>query len=429
MLVDSGASVSILRKEVFDNIPISSRPPIKPVRMNLLTATGEASQFIGKVDLEIKLGDHIFSHEFLLAEIKDVAILGMDFFMKHKVDLLFSKGCLKVKGDFIPCFTNKGDAKCCRISVAETVEIPPESEKIIKGQTCGPVTYDSVGIIESNENFVEKTGFLVAKVLVQNNKNFVPLRVANLSEKPVIIHKNTVAATFEPADMIQSVSDQPVRTVTCTNSASGSDIPEHLTDVYNASSERLCESDKNKLKGFLLEFQDVFSKSSSDIGYTELVKHQINTGNAKPIKQKPYRLPLAKREVAEKEIEDMAKRGIIEPSTSAWCAPVVMVTKKSDLKIRFCIDFRRINEISSDDCLILPRIDDTLDALNGNQWYSTLDLRSGYWQCSLENDSKEKTAFCIPGSGLWQFKVLPFGLKGAPATFERLMERILSGLT
>ena len=177
MLVNSGASVSILRKDIFDTIPPSSRPIIKPVRMSLLTATGEASQFIGKVDLETKLGDHIFKHEFLLAKIK--AILGMDFFMKHKIDLLFSKGCIKVKEDFIPCFTNKGDPKCCRISVGETVEIPPESEKMIKGQVCGMVKYDSV----------ENTGPLIATAVVQHNSNVIPLRVANFSQQPVTVHK------------------------------------------------------------------------------------------------------------------------------------------------------------------------------------------------------------------------------------------------
>jgi hypothetical protein len=109
----------------------------------------------------------------------------------------------------------------------------------------------------------------------------------------------------------------------------------------------------------LLKFQEVFSKSSSDIGYTELIQHGINTGNAPPIKQKPYRIPLAKREAAEKEIQDMANRGIIEPSTSAWYSPIAMVTKKSDNKIRFCCDFRRIN-LSTNDCLSTPRIDDML---------------------------------------------------------------------
>jgi len=125
----------------------------------------------------------------------------------------------------------------------------------------------------------------------------------------------------------------------------------------------------------------------------------------------------------------MAARGIIEPSSSAWCSPVVMVTKKTDQSIRFCCDFRKINSVSQSDCQPLPRIDDTLDALSGNKWFSTLDMRSGYWQCGLEESDREKTAFAIPGSGLWQFRVLCFGLSGAPATFERLVEKIFSGLT
>jgi hypothetical protein len=101
------------------------------------------------------------------------------------------------------------------------------------------------------------------------------------------------------------------------------DLPEHLTELYNKSLKALSESESRKLKEFLLKYQDVFSKSSSDIGYTELIQHGINTGNAPPIKLKPYRIPLAKRKAAEKEIQDMANRGIIEPSTSAWCSPLL----------------------------------------------------------------------------------------------------------
>ena len=367
MFVDSGGSVSILRKDIFDTIPPSSRPIIKPARMSLLTATGEASQFIGKVDLEIKLGVHVFKHEFLFAEIKDTAILGMDFFMKHKIDLLFSKGCIKVKEDFFPCFTNKGDPKCCIISVAETGEIPPESEEIIKGQIYVMVNYDSLDIIESNGNFVENTGLLIAKSVVQHNSNVIPLRVVNFSHQPVTVHKNTIATKFEPAD-VKVVVNKLIRRVQGVNVSPGLDLPEHLTELYNNSSKALSESDSRKLKEFLLKYQDVLSKSSSDIGYTELIQHGINTGNAPPIKLKPDIIPLTKREVAEKEIQDMANRGIIEPFTSAWCSPIVMVTKKSDNKIRFCCDFRRINDLSANDCLSTPRIDDILDSLSRNHW-------------------------------------------------------------
>ncbi|CAC5382355.1 unnamed protein product [Mytilus coruscus] len=115
----------------------------------------------------------------------------------------------------------------------------------------------------------------------------------------------------------------------------------------------------------------------------------------------------------------MAPKGIIEPSSSAWCSPVVMVTKKKDQSIRFYIDFRKINDITEKDCQPIPLIEDTLDALSGSKWFSTLDMRNCYWQCGLEEKDREKTAFTIPGSGLWQFKVLCFGLCGAPATFER----------
>ena len=112
----------------------------------------------------------------------------------------------------------------------------------------------------------------------------------------------------------------------------------------------------------------------------------------KPVKRRPYRIPLAKREFAENEIKAMAEKRLIEPSHSAWSAPAVLVPKR-DGTPRFCIDYRRLNQLTIPDSHPLPRIDDTLDALGGSCWFSTLDLKSGLHQVSIAEEDRPKTAF------------------------------------
>jgi len=145
-----------------------------------------------------------------------------------------------------------------------------------------------------------------------------------------------------------------------------------------------------------------------------------------PIKQVPRRIPFQMREEVNKIIEDMRKQGVIEESQSPWMSPAVLV-KKKDGSIRFCVDYRKLNSKTVKDSFPLPRIDGILDQLSGNTWFSTTDLKSGYWQIKINSSDREKTAFSI-GNGLWQFTVMSFGLCNAPATFQRLMEKVLHGL-
>ncbi|CAK1603696.1 unnamed protein product [Parnassius mnemosyne] len=161
-----------------------------------------------------------------------------------------------------------------------------------------------------------------------------------------------------------------------------------------------------KAKKLLLKYANVFSSNEADIEKTGLVQHKINTGQELPIRQRPRRLPVAREKEVETMIEGMVKDGVIEPSSSPWCSPVVLV-KKKDSSMRFCVDYRRLNDVTKKDSYPLPRIDDTLDMLTGVKWFSTLDLKSGYWQVEIDPKDKEKTAFST-GKGLWQFKVMPF---------------------
>ncbi|MBJ5594241.1 RNA-directed DNA polymerase, partial [Salmonella enterica subsp. enterica serovar Typhimurium] len=203
-------------------------------------------------------------------------------------------------------------------------------------------------------------------------------------------------------------------------------LPDCLEELSERSSLHLDLQQRTSLEDLQREFFDIFSCGPSDYGRTELVYHSINRGDHPAIRQLARRLPLAKREEVDSLIDEMKRQDVIEPSSNPWASPVVLVRKK-DGSTRFWVDYRRLNDITKKDSYPLPRIDDTLDRLSGAEWFSTLDLRSGYWQVSVHPDDKEKTAFTT-GSGLWQFKVGPFVLCNAPATFERLMERTLVGL-
>ena len=187
----------------------------------------------------------------------------------------------------------------------------------------------------------------------------------------------------------------------------------------------IASAERAKLRTLLYQLADVISVDSNDLGRTTLVQHEINTGDASPIRQPPRRLPFQQRQVVQELVSDMLKRGVVEQSNGPWSSPIVLV-KKKDGTTRFCVDFRKINDLTKKDAHPLPRIDDTLDTLGGAQWFSTLDLASGYWQVEVHPPDREKTAFATP-DGLYQFRVMPFGLCNAPGTFQRLMERVLQG--
>lgn len=204
------------------------------------------------------------------------------------------------------------------------------------------------------------------------------------------------------------------------------DLPEHLRELKQRSSESLTEIQTQQLHDLLMQNETTFSKNKDDLGTASSIKHKINTGKAKPFKQPLRRIPITKREAVDKEIQRLLDCNIIEPSTSPWASNIVPVTKKNG-SIRICVDMRSLNNLTIKDSYPLPRIDDSLDALRDSSWFSVLDLSSGYFQVLMDENDKEKTAFTSTKS-LFQFKVMAMGLCNGVATFQRLMEYVLAGL-
>ena len=177
------------------------------------------------------------------------------------------------------------------------------------------------------------------------------------------------------------------------------------------------------IRGLLYDNSNLFADKMSELGMATAVKHTINTGDTNPINLPLRRTPESLKLVVRSHIDEMEAHNIIRESTSPYAAPVVMVPKKGG-ELRFCIDYRLLNKATIKDRYPLPRIDDTIDALHGAKFFSTLDLFSGYWQIEIDEKDKFKTAF-ICEYGQYEFNRMPFGLTNAPGTFQRLMNKIL----
>lgn len=188
-------------------------------------------------------------------------------------------------------------------------------------------------------------------------------------------------------------------------------------------SSHLTPEQTRRLEDFL---QDLFLKLPKGLGCTNLVQHVIKT-EAEPIKQRFYPISPTLQKHVFAELDDMLEKGIVEPSTSPWSSPIVMV-KKPDGTYRFCVDYRKLNKVTKRDAYPLPFVSSTLDKLRDAKYLSSLDIKSAYWQVPMAPECREYTAFTVPGGGLFQFCRMPFGLHNSPATWQRLIDRVLSHL-
>jgi hypothetical protein len=185
-------------------------------------------------------------------------------------------------------------------------------------------------------------------------------------------------------------------------------------------SDKLDENQKQELKEVLEEYSDVLSGVPN---LTNAAVHEIDTGDSPPIRCTPYRIPQKLEEEVNKEIEKMLTQGIIRPSTSPWAAPVVIIPKP-DGTIRLCVDYRKLNEVTKMDAYPIPSMDRMIEKVTKAKYISTLDLTKGYWQIPLADSTIEKSTM-ITGKGIFDFLVMPFGMKTAPATFQRMMSDVV----
>ena len=252
--------------------------------------------------------------------------------------------------------------------------------------------------------------------------------VLNSREREVVLRKGTLlgkvfAARSETGPTARGSRVNRIRA----EAGPSSKYKEVIRKMVNDLPPDLTDEQKEKVRELLTQYRTILSTGDHDVGRTPLVEHTIDTGDHRPIRQPLRRQPFQHQAYIDKETDRMLEYGIIEPAASPWASNVVLV-KKKDGSLRFCVDYRRLNSITYKDSYPLPLIDNCLNALSGSSWYSTLDLRSGYYNIPIAESDRDKSAF-ITRQGCFRFTVMPLGLTCAPSVFPRLMDVVLCGLS
>lgn len=429
-LVDTGCTTTIISTRVFDHLDPEERPDLTPYPGCLMSADESPIQVRGKTLLNIQLGQTLVQHSVIVAEVMNDGLLGLDFLQQHKMVINFATSQILCDGEKVVAHCRAGTDRVCRVVAAETASIPARTRTVMSAKSSRPLV-SGTWLVEPLNRTPGGQSVLLAKTLSSGCGDRVNVELINPTDEDINIYKYTslgIVTRIQQPDVLCSVSHTPEETFrqSTTPEPPKQALAPELVKILDDVDKDLTEEETASVKELLSARRSVFGTKELPFGQTTLVQHDIVTTQPRPIKQPVRRPPFHLKEEAELEVKKMLDLGVIEPSNSPWASPVVLVRKK-DGSLRYCIDYRRLNTVTQKDSYPLPRIDDSLDSLGRAKYFSTLDLASGYWQIGLSEDAKQKSAFCTTG-GLYQFKVMPFGLTNAPATFQRLMERVLGGL-
>ena len=437
-LVDSGADFSLVRAKVarsFVGAGVSAKE--SGPKGTLVGASGEPLHIIAVADIPMLIEQRQFSVAMAVVEhlIYDV-VLGRDFACRYGTVLDDRRGILKL-GDMeipLPTYDDIRPSRC-RVRLGAAVSVPPRSEmviaavvKAVDGDARWRPGVRLEGVLEPNEKGCSNNLLVSRAVAGVDERGQIPLRIINISTSEACLLANTDIGT------LYTIRDDGMGIYDVSDGEDGGDSPplgsgDEAVDPVNKvdlSDSGMSEKGLNQVRALVREFSDIFSRHPGDLGLTHLMQHEIETGDAPPVKQRPRRVPLRLREQVEEQRQQMLRDGVIEPSTSPWCSPIVLA-KKKDGSYRFCVDLRAVNKVTKGMAYPLPRVEDALDSLAGAKYFSTLDMASGYWQVELAPKDREKNAFST-GNQLDQFRLMCFGLKNAGASFQKLMELVLAGV-
>ena len=471
-LVDTGATHSLIKE--CTNVKIKG-----PSTVNLISVTGQrldlrghSEVLLSTPDVEIVANMNVVPIDLNLAV---DGILGSDFFKKNRVKISYADRVLEINDVKVPFMNvnNNNNNLDHVVAVLRNSEVRftfKDNELDVRSSDkyCLPPFTRTIimGTVKGNEPIDEKVSYIVQKrklknldhipcyvaesmgnvILNEDNSYTIPVLMMNLGKDELIIHKGRFLSSANETPYYQKVNRKFVHqdeggrkgcldlaeeyhadsTIAGVSEGTASKLePPPITgDMLDV--DEMYESDKPKLVELLQEYRDVISIKGEPPGRCKTYRHEIVLDTHKPLYTPQYRVPHKFQAPLDQEISEMLEQNIIRESKSPYNSPVLAVPKP-DNSIRLCVDLRQINRHVIPDRFPLPILSEVLQQLSNNQVFSTLDAQAGFWQIELEDRSKEKTAFSTR-QGHYEFEVMPFGLKDAASSFERMMMMTLSNL-
>jgi len=403
-LLDSGCNTNLLSKRVFDALPPKARRELAPYTGEPGTLADRSRiPFYGVVELPGRVRDQAIQETFILSQLEEDAILGTPFLKRHQCHMDFHKSAVLMAGKELSCVEKFGRPLVGGVQVVRNCTVPGRSRATIHCRV-NDRQLSGLGFVEGTHTKIQ----LASSLNRLTDRGEILVQCVNPFSESVTLPSGSLLGRFhtvQEEDVGPSLGEATEGPQERPSVRRGT-----VQELYQSACEG-CAGNKGRqaMAQLLREYGDVFSSGDHDVGLTDAVRHEIPlAAGTIPICQLTRRLGPEKEKEVSRQVRDFLNRGLIEPAHSAWSSPVVLVRKK-DGSWRFCVDYRKLNSVIIQDAYPLPRIDESLDALAGSKYFSTLDLLSGYWQVPLSPDAQEKAAF-ITRDGLWKWKVLPFGL-------------------
>jgi hypothetical protein len=388
ILIDTGASTSLVSRQVYLDHPLLHSQPIRPGLHQLAkSANGSDIQLLGRITLPLIIGECKISHDVYVADpLTSGIILGIDCLQAYKMLLNFDDNTLTIPGaDPVKLLDRANLIGNYRIAVNETVVLDPRAQTVIQAQVFGNPPEGHEGVIEPVKNLLSRHNVIGGRVLTKPVDGIVPYLLLNPGNEPVKLYKGSTLGfmTKSPVEVIFSLdndSDAVEQVMTCDPTEPVTTTPINKLKVdppdIDLTDSDLTEQEKEKLSNLLGNYRDVFANTSDELGRSSVTKMHIDTGDHPPIRQVPNRTGPVQKAIIEHHIDQMLKQDIIRPSYSPWSSPVVLVKKKDFYaqqtgnpnlnpdNYRYAIDYRKINAVTCKDSYAIPRIDDSIDCLS-----------------------------------------------------------------